>query len=227
VEKLAKTENLSERVLDRIQKSIIDRTFLPGCLLPSEKEMSEEYGVGKSSVREAVKMLQVLGVVNSEQGKGTFLRKSIGTQILKPLLYDLMLQQSNAHELYEFRMMFDIAYHRMAIPKASEEDKQLAKLRFVEYKSLFEANIPVSTADMAFHKVILDATRNPFVIKIGMLVMDLCTPYLKGSDSIHNDVVMDSHEEILKIFCSGDSSNLEKAIVGSMIAFKEILKKTY
>jgi GntR family transcriptional repressor for pyruvate dehydrogenase complex len=227
MEKIGKEENLSERVLERIQKSIINRKFLPGGLLPSEKEMSAEYGVGKSSVREAIKMLNVLGVVESAQGKGTYLCKSIGSQIIKPLLYDLMLQESTANELYEFRMMFDIAYHHIAVQKATEEDKTLANLKFIEYKSLFEANLPVSDADIAFHRVILDATGNSFIIKIGVLIMELCSPYLQGADSIHNAYVMECHEKILNIFLSGDTKNLEDAIEGSMLAFREILDIMY
>lgn len=227
MEKLDKGENLSERVLERIQKSILCRKYLPGELLPSEKEMAETFGVGKSSIREAIKMLQVLGVVESAQGKGTFLREAVGPQILKPLLYDLMLHQSTAHELYEFRLMFDVAYHYLAVEKATEEDKQLARQRFAEYKNLFEMNASVAEADIAFHTVLLEATRNPFVIKIGMLVMELCDPYFQGSDTIHDEKVMKCHEEILNIFCTGNTANLERSITGSMATFKTILSKTY
>ena len=54
MEKLGKGENLSERVLERIQKSILNREYLPGELLPSEKEMAETFGVGKSSILNAL-----------------------------------------------------------------------------------------------------------------------------------------------------------------------------
>ena len=227
MEKLGKGENLSERVLERIQKSILNREYLPGELLPSEKEMAEAFGVGKSSIREAIKMLQVLGIAESAQGKGTFLREAVGPQILRPLLYDLMLQQSTAHELYEFRLMFDVAYHYLAVEKATEKDRRLAKQRFAEYKSLFEMNLPVAEADIAFHKVILEATRNPFIVKVGMLIMELCDPYFQGSDAIHDEKVMRRHEEILDIFCTGDTTNLENAIKGSMSTFQTILNKVY
>ena len=93
---LRRENTLSQLVLDSIQNSIRDGEFKPGELLPSEREMSERYGVGKSSIREAIKMLQVLGVVESAQGKGTYLKESIGPQILRPLLLDMMLQRSSA-----------------------------------------------------------------------------------------------------------------------------------
>jgi len=124
-------DNLSQLVLENIEASIRDGKFKPGCMLPSEKDMSDMYNVGKSSVREAIKMLQVLGVVDSFQGRGTYLRESIGPQILKPILYDMMLQRSNAEELYEFRLMFDIAYISIAIQKATDLEKQLAREKFM------------------------------------------------------------------------------------------------
>ena len=61
---IKKDGTLSQLVLENIQNSIRDGEFRPGSTLPSEREMSERYKVGKSSVREAIKMLQVLGVVD-------------------------------------------------------------------------------------------------------------------------------------------------------------------
>ena len=158
-------DNLSEQVLENIQTSIRDGVFKPGCMLPSEKEMSEMYNVGKSSVREAVKMLQVLGVVESAQGRGTFLRESIGPQILKPLLYEMMLQHSNAEELYEFRLMFDVAYLKTAVQKATEQEKQLAREKFSEYKKACRRHDPqAGLLDLELHRVFLNATKNQFII---------------------------------------------------------------
>ena len=111
---LKREGTLSQLVLESIQESIRDGEFRPGEALPSERELAERYGVGKSSIREAVKMLQVLGVVETAQGRGTYLRRSVGPQILRPLLLDMMLLRTSADELYEFRLFFDRAYIRLA-----------------------------------------------------------------------------------------------------------------
>ena len=111
---LKREGTLSQLVLESIQESIRDGEFRPGEALPSERELAERYGVGKSSIREAVKMLQVLGVVETAQGRGTYLRRSVGPQILRPLLLDMMLLRTSAEDLYEFRLLFDRAYLRLA-----------------------------------------------------------------------------------------------------------------
>ena len=141
---LRRENTLSQLVLENIQNSIRDGEFKPGECLPSERELAERYGVGKSSIREAVKMLQVLGVVESSQGKGTYLRQSLGPQIFRPLLLDMMLQRSSAEELYEFRVIFDIAALKLAITKATQNEKQALREKFYEYKTLSENHLPAA-----------------------------------------------------------------------------------
>lgn len=222
--KLKRENTLSQLVLENIQNSIRDGEFKPGVCLPSERELAERYGVGKSSIREAIKMLQVLGVVESSQGKGTFLRESLGPQIFRPLLLDMMLQRSNAEELYEFRLIFDIAALKLATTKATDDEKLVIRQRFHEYKNLSEIHHPTAdVADQEFHKIILNATRNQFIIKMGILVMELCRPYSKKGNAVLDKTVMDNHEKIMEIFCSGDTSNIEEAIRNSLIVFRHIL----
>ncbi|MDD3673184.1 MAG: GntR family transcriptional regulator [Synergistaceae bacterium] len=221
---LKRENTLSQLVLENIQNSIRDGEFKPGECLPSERELAERYGVGKSSIREAIKMLQVLGVAESSQGKGTYLRETLGTQILRPLLLDMMLQRSNAEELYEFRVIFDIAALKLAITKATEDEKHIIRQKFHEYKTLSEAHIPAADqADQEFHKIILNATRNQFVIKMGTLVMELCRPYSKKGNDVLDKTVMDNHEKMMEIFCSGDTTNIEDVIRNSLIVFRHIL----
>ncbi|WP_417029572.1 FadR/GntR family transcriptional regulator, partial [Cloacibacillus evryensis] len=215
---------LSQLVLDSIQNSIRDGEFKPGEALPSERELSERYGVGKSSIREAIKMLQVLGVVESAQGKGTYLRKSLGFEILRPLLLDMMLQRSNAEELYEFRLMFDQAYLRLAAAKATEEEKIAARHTLTEYAIQQRAHLPeADRSDQKFHRIMLDATQNQFIIKMGTLIMELCRPYISKSNEILDETVMENHEKLLEIFCTGNTDGLEDAVKKSLIVFRHTL----
>ena len=214
---LKRENTLSHLVLQNIQNSIRDGEFKPGECLPSERELAERYGVGKSSIREAVKMLQVLGVVESSQGRGTYLRESLGPQIFRPLLLDMMLQRSSAEELYEFRVIFDIAALKLAITKATEDEKHALREKLHEYRTLLENHLPAADqADQDFHKIIL-------IIKMGILVMELCRPYSKKGNDVLDKTVMENHEKIMEIFCSGDTSNIEEVIRNSLVVFRHIL----
>ena len=221
---LRRENTLSQLVLDSIQDSIRDGEFRPGELLPSEREMSERYGVGKSSVREAIKMLQVLGVVESAQGKGTYLKESIGPQILRPLLLDMMLQRSNAEELYEFRLMFERAYLPLAAAKATADRKQAARRALDEYRELqLSHKSEAGEADRRYHSIVLEATGNQFFIKMGKLIMDLCRPYISKSSEVLDNTVMENHEKLLEIFCTGNTEGLKEAVEKSLVVFRHTL----
>ena len=221
---LRRENTLSQLVLEKIQASIRDGEFVPGEMLPSEKEMSDMYGVGKSSVREAVKMLQVLGVVESSQGRGTYLKKTLGPQILKPVLFDMMLQHSSAEEVYEFRLMFDVAYLKLAVTKITDEEKELARVKLQKYKELSESHDPdADMADQEFHKVLLNSTKNNFIIKMGTLIMELCRNYIRKSNAIVDDTVMENHAKILNMLCTGDTSDIENIVANSLSVFRHTL----
>ena len=225
---IKKQDNLSTQVLESIQQSIRDGEFKPGCLLPSEREMSERYGVGKSSIREAIKMLQVLGVVSSAQGKGTYLREAIGPEILRPVMLDMMLQQSTAEELYEFRVMFDTASIRLASLKATAKEKADAEEALENYR--IQQATYSDTADYwdcEFHRIVLEATHNQFIIKTGALIAELCRPYVKKSTETANDTVMENHEKLLKIFKTGSTDGLDDAVRKSLLVFRNTLDSEY
>ena len=66
--------------------------FHPGDELPSEAEMCAMLGIGKSSIREALKMLQMIGVVEIQQGKRSRICNTIKSDMMMPLIFNLMLQ---------------------------------------------------------------------------------------------------------------------------------------
>ena len=225
---ITKQENLSKQVLESIQDSIRSGEFKPGCLLPSEREMSERYGVGKSSIREAIKMLQVLGVVTSAQGKGTYLRKTVGPEILRPIMIDMMLQQTTAEELYEFRVMFDTAYIRLAAQKADDKEKAAAREALENYRICQATYSPEADRwDGEFHRILLESTHNRFIIKTGNLLTELCRPYMKKSTETADDTVMDNHENVLKMIETGVTEGLEEAVVKSLLVFRNTLDRDY
>ncbi len=221
---LKREGTLSQLVLESIQSSIRDGEFRPGEALPSERELAERYGVGKSSIREAVKMLQVLGIVETSQGRGTYLRRSVGPQILRPLLLDMMLLRTSAEELYEFRLLFDRAYIGLAAEKATDAHKTRAKEAFEGLSRAQRESLPgAEEHDRKFHLAILEATGNSFVVNTGLMIMELCRPYIDESSQVFDETALENHGRILEIFCSGDVEGLDEAVEKSLSVFKKSL----
>ena len=77
--------------MDSVKDGIISGELKPGEFLPSESDLAERFGVGKSSVREAMKMLEALGYIEVSMGNGYKVRTTVDPEIIIPLVFQLAL----------------------------------------------------------------------------------------------------------------------------------------
>ena len=128
-------KNLSRVVTDKITDALVSGQIKPGDYLPSENQLAESMNVGKSSVREATKMLEAVGVVEIVKGHGCRVRTNIDANALNPLAYQLILQSHTTHEkLVEFRQIIESAASCLAVKAISDEE--IMTLRAVSYTHL-------------------------------------------------------------------------------------------
>lgn len=220
-----KAENLSERIVILIKKAMMEGELKPGDNLPSEQELAVSLGVGKSSVREAIKMLQVLGIVEIKQGRKTKIRKKIGGDMLTPLLFEFILQQSPNKELYEFRIMFEVSASELAMQKATTEDKQNLKKEYEGFVEKHKLGVATVEDDIKFHEMIVEITRNEFVIKIGKTVFELFKGPLLNSQKYSSEIACEDHRKIVEVFCEDvpNYSKLREAIYDSLNTYIKVL----
>ena len=122
LQKRIKKPSVANTVMQRVYDALLEGEIKPGDLLPSEAELSEQLNVGKSSVREAIKMLSAIGVVESVQGEGTFIRTSIDEAAVNPMTYQMVLMQGADEQILELRYCLEPAYTLLAMRKATPED---------------------------------------------------------------------------------------------------------
>ena len=115
-------ESVSSAVMDQIVNYLLTGELKPGDKLPTEKEFAQQLGVGRNSVREAIKMLSSIGVVEIKRGAGMFIAKTMSSSILNPLILSLVFEQGASVELLELRLLLDTGVAEMAIQKASDQD---------------------------------------------------------------------------------------------------------
>ena len=136
---------LSLRILQRIKEALINKELRPGDYLPTEIELSQKLGVSKTSVREAVKMLQALGVVEVTRRHGTRVCQHPAENIIDPLIFQLILDYEAPKDLVELRMMFEPAFTVVAMKKARPED--LEKIARAIKKALSDDALVDSAAE--------------------------------------------------------------------------------
>lgn len=120
-------------IVKQLREMISADNLKSGDKIPSERELSERLNVGRSSVREALRALELLGLIETRRGEGTFIRDFQGNQLVQ-LLGTFILQDEKAkHDVIETMYLIEMDCLRLVLNRADE--KQLLKV-----KSLVEQN---------------------------------------------------------------------------------------
>jgi GntR family transcriptional regulator, transcriptional repressor for pyruvate dehydrogenase complex len=213
-------------VLERIKEAMLSRELRRGDYLPSETELTRSLGVGKTSVREAIKMLEAMGIVEVRQGHGTVIREQASDESLGPLVFQLILEQATSENLLELRRLFEPAYTQLAMEKADAEDVQRLRAQVAEFEQRIGAGTQTADDDLAFHRIVLECTRNPFVIQIGTTIHQLFKSSISRSMRTIADVALRDHKAILAAFEARDSGALRVAVFSSFEGWKRSLAST-
>ena len=210
-------------VMERIKEAIFNKELKSGDYLPSEAELTKSLGVSKSSVREAVKMLQALGVAEVRRGQGTIIRDRASEDYISPMIFQLMLDNGYPEDLVELRLMFEPAFSVMAMERATEEDIGKIRKRLEEFEASIRSGTQVAEDDIAFHLAILHATKNPLVIKIGETIFQLFKSSISVSMKNIPQIALKDHKRIFEAFCGRDEAKLRKAILKGYEGWKRSL----
>jgi DNA-binding FadR family transcriptional regulator len=166
--------NLGTQIAALIGRRIVTGELGPGTTLPTEAELCEEYGVSRTTVREALKKLHGKGLVAGTPRSGTrVLATKRWNQFDADLLewcFDSELSESLLQELYEIRVCFEPEACRVAALHAQPEDYERLGKAFDAMAALRTVPLKVIDADLEFHMAIVDATHNRFFITLGTAV---------------------------------------------------------
>lgn len=161
-----------EDVARQIERLILKK-LRPGDKLPSERELAETLSVSRSSIRDAIRSLELMGMVEPRQGAGTIVREITANSVANPLANALKRKEELMGELLDFRRILEPPLAARAATHASADeiaemedilDRQEAKLR------KGESTIP---EDSEFHYAVAMASGNSVVLKVLDILMDL------------------------------------------------------
>ena len=116
-------KSVVSKIVDNITNAIINGELAPGDKLPTEGELSESMGVGRNSVREAIKILEAYGVVHIKRAEGTFVSQEYDSKMLYPVLYGIILQKDSTKQIMELRKVIDVGVLQLAVDKLRAEEK--------------------------------------------------------------------------------------------------------
>ncbi len=161
---------VSEAIVERIQKLIVEGQLKRGDRLPSERELAERLQVGRTSVREALGILASLGLV-TRTCQGTFVGSDDQALLSHPIRSKLILRRRTLEEFVEARGVLEVSIAGLAAERATEED--VAKMREAIKRSKESTGEELMEAEVEFHSALADAAHNNVLADVFQTIRDL------------------------------------------------------
>src|SRR2546423_1082181 len=198
-----------ERVVEQIEQAVLSGRLQPGERLPSERELMGQFGVSRSTVREALRVLQAAEIVRSRPGdpRGPEVLPASPATLRKSLDRLARADTLGLAELLQFRMILEGSAYRLAAELRTEAD--LAEL--AEALAAMSGDYTdFSKADVAFHEVVARASRNTLIIVSGQVVRGIVLELIKSklANAEDRQALMDAtvrhHTEVLEAVREGN-----------------------
>jgi GntR family transcriptional repressor for pyruvate dehydrogenase complex len=214
-----------EHIVEQIQALISDGALKAGDQLPPERELAERFRVSRTSVREALRALEMSGFIEGRQGGGTFVRAPSASELVQPLATALLAGRRELEDVLEVREMIEPALARKAAERATAE--QIAELESILDRQSEKVRQGESfpEEDEAFHHAIAVAAGNPLVLRLLSVVMDLLhelrAGYLQGDDRPRRS--LDGHRQMLEAIVRRDGDAAFAATLAHISQVRERL----
>lgn len=220
--KKVNNQSVVQQVINALTDAMINRELRPGDKIPTEAELAESMGVGRNSIREAIKILIYLGVLEIRRAEGTFVCEGFSESMIDPMIYGIILDKEDSYEnLMELRELIEVGVMQLAMKKVQTEDLTLLK----EKLNCMEAEIDKGPenvenafwADNAFHDTISDMGKNPLVNKINQVVRVLThSMRLKTVETMiktgRGRELFEAHQRIYEMIANQDKDNMNQAV---------------
>lgn len=151
--------NVYELVAERLIGDISARRLKPGDPLPSERQLSETYAVGRSSVREALRMVESQGLIKSV-GHGAFVVAEYGNPLNASLALLVAMRDGDLRELFEVRKILEVETAGLAAERRSAEDVERMRAAIAAMDVGIASRDRYISGDLEFHQAVVAATGN-------------------------------------------------------------------
>ena len=156
---------LYEEVVERLRELIDVQELRPGDRLMSERELAERLGVSRTSVRQALTALEVMGLVDVRHGGGVFLARALD-DVLPSLATQLVHSHEQLPAVVEVREAIETQTARLAARRRSDEDLREMHEALARMEAAIDSNGDPASADAEFHTAIVNAAGNPLLVQL-------------------------------------------------------------
>lgn len=220
--KQIKSESVVQQIIDAFSEEIKNGNLKPGDKVPTEMELAERLGVGRNSVREAVKILVYMGVMEIRRAEGTFICEGFQESMIDPMVFGMILDNSeDGKNLMELREVMETGVILLAMRNADQQDFDSLREKLNNMRVEIDrgaSNVErIFEADNEFHSEISRMGHNSLVSKLEDVVRTLTYAMRYQSvkamiESGRGDELYAAHEKLCAKLESRKTENLNQTV---------------
>jgi len=198
-----KNTKVYEQVIDQIRNMIDEGTLKNGDKLPSERNLVEQLQVSRASIREALRALEVIGLIECRQGEGSYIKASFQDNLFEPLSIMFMLEGSNQEEIWELRKILEVEASGLAAKRITiEQLNELSEITKRFMNSEGEEESISAEIDKEFHYKIAECSGNILIFNILRTVSILVDHFIVDARKLilkhqgNKEILFSQHNEI-------------------------------
>lgn len=205
-------ERLYEQVANQIMHFILQQKLPVGTRLPSERSLSEQFGVSRVVIRESMKALAEYGLITVEPGKGTFTSDRISHSLLRSLDLLCQIQDLDSDKLWEVRAPLEVVIARLAATRADPEEIQILEACTDDMEEYLNDVEKHRAANERFHLTLASATKNelfPFLLEPLVHLLKE-TRILMAKMPVAANAAVESHRRLVEAIKQHDPDKAEQ-----------------
>ena len=213
-----------EEIARQIEKMIAEK-MKPGDMLAPERQLAEQFGVSRSSIRDAIRTLELSGLVEARQGLGTVVREHSAAALANPLTSILVQRRKLVGELIDVRKMIEPPLSaRAAMHATAEEVAEMESILGRQQQKMSQGELAIDE-DAEFHYAIALAADNSVVLKVIDVLMELLRDTRERSLQLAGrpERSIAGHREILEAIKRRDEAGTEAAMCRHIEAVENIV----
>lgn len=194
-----------EEIIKKIRDLITSNKLKPGDRLPSERKLSEEFGVSRGNVREVIQKLEFYGLLKTLPQSGTVVA-NMGVPALSGMITDILqLKKPDFKSLVESRIMLEMQVVALAAERRTDKHMHQIEEALEAYRLKVENNESAVEEDLMFHLKISEASGNPVLNTLMLIITPeiianfekyhVCTKSMTGDNLIEHQLIVDAIKE--------------------------------
>lgn len=223
-------ESPVDKIILQLKQLITSGQLKPGDRMPAERHLAEKLGVGRSYVREAILKLEFYGLLKTSPQSGTYV-SGLSIKVLDNLISDIIkFNKDDFSALIEARYYIELDAVRLATERRTDADLLALKAALEDYELKIAQDVDAVEEDMLFHIKIAQATKNPviesmMVVLIPDLIKNIIESKVCGRD--RGKLAVNEHRDIFKAIEQGDIDAAENAMAVHLDEVLQVARTAY